>query len=154
VDARLPNPIFAEGLQAGSIPDLAGMEVCTEVKHGNSRLDFRLFGAAGVCWVETKSVTLVEGGVARFPDAPTARGRRHLESLQRVRKAGAGALMVFIVQREDAQAFAPLTAVDPDFAEGLRASRSYGVAIRAFTCRVSHTRITLAREVPVHLEVR
>ncbi len=79
VDARLPNPIFAEGLKAGQISNLPYPEIKPEVKHGASRLDFRLSGAAGVCWVETKSVTLVEEGVARFPDAPTARGRRHLE---------------------------------------------------------------------------
>ena len=68
VDARLPNPIFAEGLRAGRIPDLVVHEIQSEVKYASSRLDFRLSGESGVCWVETKSVTLVKGDVARFPD--------------------------------------------------------------------------------------
>ena len=151
VNARLPNPIFAEAVKAGCIPDLVDLEIRPEVKHGESRLDFQLSGEAGVCWVETKSVTLVEGGVARFPDAPTARGRRHLETLRQAVEAGDNALVVFIVQREDPTSFAPLAAVDPDFDAALRAGRTAGVAVRAFACKVSRTRIAMEKEIPVDL---
>lgn len=152
VDARLPNPIFTEAVAAGKIQGLPYQLIHPEVKYGTSRLDFRLSGEAGVCWVETKSVTLVQGGVARFPDAPTSRGRRHLESLRQARAGGERALVVFIVGRACAAAFAPLAEVDPDFAADLRASHASGVAVRAFTCRVSRAEVSLNREIPVHLE--
>jgi len=79
VDARLPNALFAEAWATGQLEPFRGYDcVDREVRLGESRLDFRLSGPDGVCWVEVKSVTLVEEGVARFPDAPTARGVRHL----------------------------------------------------------------------------
>ena len=74
VDARLPNTLFAEALAAGRLEPFRGItRFEREVQLGESRLDFLLRGPAGACWVEVKSVTLVEDGVARFPDAPTAR---------------------------------------------------------------------------------
>ena len=154
VDARLPNPLFAEGLSESRVINLPYRQVDAEVRHGASRLDFRLSGDAGVCWVETKSVTLVEQGVAYFPDAPTARGRRHLETLQAARAVGDRALVAFVVQRADADAFAPYHELDPDFAAALLASRTAGVAVRAFTCRVSLAEIRIDREIPVRLRSR
>ncbi len=81
VDARLPNPLFAEALTARRIPGFEYPNIEQEVMLGDSRLDFRLTGSEGICCVETKSVTLVEESVAKFPDVPTTRGRRHLDEV-------------------------------------------------------------------------
>jgi sugar fermentation stimulation protein A len=150
VDARLPNPLFAEALASSNLPGWDAPSIEREVSYGHSRLDFRLSGPAGVCWVETKSVTLVQDGVARFPDAPTARGRRHLQTLISAVRAGDRATVVFVVQRPDAQRFSPHHEADPDFATALQQAACAGVAYRAYTCRVSRHEITLAHEIPCH----
>ena len=152
VDARLPNPLFAEALAAGRLPDFSYPDIQAEVVHGHSRLDFRLSGPAGTCWVETKSVTLVEDGSAMFPDAPTSRGRKHLETLVQLRSSGVRAVAIFVIQRPDARCFRPYFEADPDFSEGLIQAAAAGVEVRAFTCQVSRQAISLADEIPVQLK--
>lgn len=100
-------------------------------------------------WVETKSVTLVEEGITRFPDAPTERGRRHLETLIRAVAREDQAAVLFVVQRPDAHAFGPHTEADPAFAKALRRARGDGVAVLACRCHVSEEEITLDAFIPV-----
>ena len=152
VDARLPNPLFAEALAAGRLLDFPYPDIQAEVIHGHSRLDFHLSGPAGTCWVETKSVTLVEDGSAMFPDAPTSRGRKHLETLVQLRSSGVRAAAIFVIQRPDARRFRPYFEADPDFSEGLSQAAAAGVEVRAFTCQVSRQAISLADEIPVQLK--
>ncbi len=49
----------------------------------------------------------MEKGIALFPDAPTARGRRHLKELARAVSQGVRGVMLFVVQRPDAFFFGP-----------------------------------------------
>ena len=152
VDARLPNHLLAEALAAGSLEpfrDYARFE--REVRFGESRLDFRLSGPAGACWVEVKSVTLVECGVARFPDAPTARGVRHLGELVAAVNEGETAAVFFVIQRADARYFAPHDRADPAFGAALREAANTGVSAYAWTCEVNPRAITMVGRVPVEL---
>lgn len=149
VDARLPNHLLAEALAAGGLTDLAYPEIKSEATHGESRLDFRLSGPQGVCWLETKSVTLVADGLAQFPDAPTARGRKHLHELVKIKELGHRAVVVFVVQRPDANRFAPHRQADPLFASALQEAAAAGVEIQAFNCRVSRQSISLAAKIQV-----
>lgn len=152
VDARLPNPLFAEALEKGQLsPFREHLEFEREVSLGGSRVDFRLTMPEGVLWTETKSITLVEQGVALFPDAPTARGTRHVRELADVVSEGDRAAIVFIIQRPDARRFAPHDRADPSFGAALRLAADSGVAVYAWTCRVSKQAITIAEQVPVDL---
>jgi sugar fermentation stimulation protein A len=151
VDARLPNKLLAQALTAGALPDLHYPEIKPEVSFGDSRLDFRLSGPQGICWLETKSVTLVIGGLAQFPDAPTDRGRKHLHELIRAKSLGHRAMVVFVIQRPDAVQFTPHHQADPLFATSLNEAAAAGVEIRAFTCQVSLQEIAIAQEIPVTL---
>lgn len=151
VDARLPNPLFAEALAGGRLDGFSYSSFVREVRLGASRIDFRLEGAGGACWVETKSVTLVEEEVALFPDAPTGRGRRHLRELEAAVAAGEGAAVVFVVQRPDAESFAPHPTADPAFAQTLRDGAAAGVRVRAYACDVSLKAIAISHEIPVSL---
>ena len=152
VDSRLPNALFAEALAAGRIlADSGYTTVESEVVLGGSRLDFCLSGASGICWVECKSVNLVEDGLALFPDAPTVRGRKHLLELIAAVGAGQRALAAFIIQRDDVAAFAPHAEADPDFAAALHEAQHHGVDIIAWTCRVNLHEIVLDRQVPLCL---
>jgi sugar fermentation stimulation protein A len=150
VDARLPNPLFAEAFREGRLADFSMYtDLRREVRLGDSRIDFLLSGPTRCCWVETKSVTLVENGSALFPDAPTERGRRHLNELASAVGQGDRAAVVFVVQRPDARTFRPHQRADPDFAGALRQAVKAGVRAVAYRCLVSEQEIVLDDSIPV-----
>lgn len=151
-DARLPNKLMAEALARKRMPQFAEYPVVRgEQVFGESRLDFLLDGPGGKCYVETKSVTLVEEGVALFPDAPTLRGVKHLRSLMEARWEGHQAAVVFVIQRADAEAFSPHDVADPLLGTTLREARDAGVAIWAYRCNVTEQSIELSDTVPALL---
>jgi sugar fermentation stimulation protein A len=132
---RLAEPLLAEGTVRG-IP--RPLSLRREVTRGASRFDFQLLGRAGVpTWVEVKSVTLVEEGVAFFPDAPTTRGVRHLRELAAMAKSGEKTAVLFVVQRHDAREVRANERTDPDFAQALADAREAGVRIRAVAFRLT-----------------
>jgi sugar fermentation stimulation protein A len=154
VDARLPNDLVAEALRAGKLVPLAGYPILRrEVPFGRSRFDFRLDAPdRAPCLVEIKSITLVIDGLGCFPDAVTARGRRHLEELAGAVEEGYRAAVVFVVQRDDAVGVRPHDESDPDFGRALRESARRGVEVYACSCRVEPARVTIERTLPVHLQ--
>lgn len=156
VDARLPNRLVAEALAAQRLPALAGYAtIRSEVTVGASRLDFLLENGPDPvwprCWLEVKSVTLVEGGVALFPDAPTTRGVKHLAELAALRQNGDRVAVGFVIQRSDVTGFAPHPTADPAFAAALRQAHSQGVEVFAWRCAVDHNAIELTDQTPVAL---
>ncbi len=156
VNAQLPNQLFREALDAGVVWPGCFPEIRTEVRRGSSRLDFMLRGPDSVRWVEVKSVTLVSqtprGGLALFPDAPTDRGRRHLEELAHIVAGGEEAAVVFVVQRGDAVCMAPNDAMDLAFGAALREAAEAGVRVEAYTCRVDTGSIEITHPLPVLLD--
>jgi sugar fermentation stimulation protein A len=156
VDARLPNDLVEEALRAGRLEPLAGYPVIRrEVAHGRSRIDFLLEAEdKPPCLVEVKSITLVVDGLGCFPDAVTARGRRHLLELAEAVGAGYRAAAFFCVQRDDATGMQPHDESDPDFGRALREAARRGVEVYAYACRVGLGRVEIARRLPVYLEPR
>lgn len=151
VNASLANDLFAEAVQDGALAKFPFSGAAREVQVGRSRLDFKLSSGDKICWVEVKSVTYVKDGVGMFPDAPTARGRRHLQELAKLAARGDRACAVFVAQREDAEKFMPFEAVDPDFTEILRQVHDAGVEVIAYRCDVSLEAVTITEEIPVNL---
>lgn len=150
IDARLPGILLAESIENGDFSGLTGYSLLKrEVTYRSSRIDLLLGRGNGPCLVETKSVTLVNGGVARFPDAPTARGARHVLDLGESIGEGYEAWIVFVCQREDARLFSPNEPVDPRFAQALRMAYDRGLKVFAFNCRVTEEEITLKDRIPV-----
>ncbi len=155
IDARLPNVLLDEALQAGALAQFKGYPVAhREVAYGNSRLDFLLEadGHKKPCLIEVKSVTLVREGVGYFPDAVTSRGTRHLRELRRASFEGNRAALVFVIQREDAQALAPHDRSDPRFGQTVREVVADGVEAYAYTCRVSREEMLLGERIPVLMQ--
>lgn len=151
-DARLPNALLKEELLAGRLAPFRHYTVVRpEARYGDSRCDFLLEGPQGRCLVEVKSVTLVVEGTALFPDAPTVRGARHLETLMAAQRQGYQAAVVFIVQRADAHVFMPNDGADPTFGATLRQAAALGVEVYAYRCRVAETEIHIADAIPVRL---
>ncbi len=135
LDSTLPNRMFPRFLAEGAWPELAGYRIAQrEPRLGQGRTDFLLVRGEERLWVEVKSVTLVEDGVALFPDTPTVRGRRHLQELAELSRAGARAAVLFVVQRPDATRFGPHARLDPRFAEAFCQALACGVQARALVC--------------------
>jgi sugar fermentation stimulation protein A len=154
--AARANALAARALEAEAYAPFAGYaRIEREVASDEgSRFDFRLSEPASgsaPCWIEVKSVTLCEGRRARFPDAVTARGRRHLEHLVARRRAGERAALLYIAQRADAESVAPADDIDPAYGETLREAARAGVEIHALGARVRADRIRLERVLPVLL---
>jgi len=111
-----------------------------------TRLDFCLDDHpkdARSCFVEVKSVTMEDEGVARFPDAVTTRGRRHLETLARLHAEGHRSVLLYIVQRVDCDRVAPADEIDPEYSRTLREVVARGVEVIAVQARVSARSIRL-----------
>lgn len=158
VDTALPGRLLRAALQARRLPAFAAYtEVRPEYQYGESRLDFLLQGQGEPpCLLEVKSVTLVlpdsDGvRVARFPDAPTGRGARHLDELARAVQQGYRAAACFVVQRQDADACGPHDQIDPHFGERLRAAAGAGVELCAWRLRVQPDRTEIDQEIPLRL---
>jgi sugar fermentation stimulation protein A len=153
VDSARANRLAEDLLSRGRVPGIGGgWTLRREFPVGRSRFDFllRREGERGVL-VEVKSPSLVVKGVARFPDAPTVRGARHLRELESAVRAGGRALVLFIVQREDARSVAPNAATDPAFARALVSAERAGVTLRAARFHLAPSgRATFRGFIPVH----
>lgn len=152
VDTRLPPHLVVEAIRRGVLREFPPTAVVErEVRLGGSRLDLRVAYDQMTGYVETKSVTLVQDGRAMFPDAPTARGTRHLAELARSVAPGIRGVVVFVVQRPDAVTFAPHEVMDPHFAAGLRTARGRGVEVLCYRCETTPSSIAIGKRLPVHL---
>lgn len=148
------NAVTKRALESNAYSPFAGYEkIESEVTAAEgSRFDFRLSGHATkneACWIEVKSVTLCDAGHARFPDAVTTRGRRHLEHLMARKRDGERAALLYIVQRADADSVSPADDIDPKYGATLREAAASGVEIHALGARVLGERIRLERILPV-----
>jgi len=156
INTQWPNRIVAEAIEAGQVPELTGYAALErEVKVGNSRLDIRLTDPSRPpAWVEVKNVTLIDGRVARFPDAVSERGRKHLYELRDRVRAGERGVLVFLVQRADADAVGPADEIDPAYGDALREVTAEGVEALALQAKVSvaRRRIGVVRSLPVVLQ--
>lgn len=128
-------------------------EVSVRIGERGARLDFRLENhpRRPDAWVEVKSVTLAEDGLALFPDSVTERGRRHVELLADLHRRGERAALLFVVQRADCDRVAPADAIDPAYGRALRRASDAGVEIHALRARVTARAIHVERELPVVL---
>ena len=153
IDTRMPNKVAREALESGQLLPFRGYDaVRGEVTRGNSRLDFLLTSPSlPCCWVEVKSVSLVEGGRALFPDAPTSRGARHVRELADIVAKGERAAVLFLLQRPDAERFSPHGERDPLFAQALRKAVAQGVEVYAYRSHVSPEEIRIMGAIPVEL---
>ena len=151
-DSRVPNALIWDTWREGVLPHFDGYtDGRREVTFHDSRFDMMLQGPSGLCYMEMKSVTLVMGGIARFPDAPTERGRKHIGTLVKAVQEGQRAAAIFVIQRDDATGLSPYDNNDPEFGAALRGAVDSGVEAYAFTCALAREAITIAGEVPVLL---
>ncbi len=146
IDSQAPNKIAAEWLKkSGIFP--AESTLKTEVKCGDSRFDLWIEGT----YIEVKGITLNQEGIARFPDAPTLRGVKHLNELSNIAKNGGKAMIMFIVQMKGIHQVEPNDQTHPAFGEALRNAAKAGVKILAVDCKVTPNEIIADQILPIVL---
>ncbi|ACN17122.1 SfsA [Desulforapulum autotrophicum HRM2] len=155
INTQIPNKLVHHSIGAGLVDELTGYTtIRPEVKTGDhTRLDLLLTRDNGdECFVEVKNCTLVENGLARFPDAVTLRGQKHLAELQRLAQEGKRAVIFYLIQRMDAVSFSPAADIDPMYACALKQAVDAGVEVIARDTVLDTTRISMGRSIPVVLE--
>ena len=149
INTSVPNQLVYEWVKEGEMGKLKGYaHVKREVRFGDSRFDVFAENERERCFIEVKNVTMKIGDYARFPDAVTSRGRKHLETLIEVKKKGMRAVMVFVIQRVDVNVFGPAWQIDPGYSETLIKACRQGVEIIHVQVKVSPEKIEYYRELP------
>ncbi len=143
VDTGLANLLVHRLLVRGVVAELAGYDRITrEVRlHEKTRLDFLLEDTREKrppVMMEVKSVTLRRGPALAFPDAPTARGRRHLDDLARLAAAGERQAAIFyLAQRADGNRVTIAADIDPAYARTAERAQAVGVRFLARRLRLT-----------------
>lgn len=173
MDSQAPNKVVNEALESESL-DLFqdnNMLIRPETTFGSSRFDFYLETEPSTtnhkqvdrskssstptearrAFIEVKGVTLEKDGIARFPDAPTERGVKHIKELERAMSEGYEAYIIFVIQMKGIDRFEPNDVTHPQFGEALRHAEKSGVRILAFDCIVRPDRLTLDQPIQVRL---
>lgn len=140
------NKIVFDAIMDNRIEELSGYSILESEKTiGNSRIDIYLANEDSSndsnyteksiideTYVEVKSVTLIKDGLAQFPDAPTERGRKHLEELISLKKEGIRAVVFFLIEHPNGNGFRPNWENDPKFSETLNKAYDEGVEILVY----------------------
>lgn len=153
MDSQIPNKVVYEALINGKIDKLKDYtEVLKEKTFGKSRFDFKLKNQEEhEYYLEVKGVTLEDNGYAKFPDAKTERGARHIMELIEAKEQGYGAGVLFLIQMEDVNKFSPNDERDPEFGIALRKAKEAGVDIFVYNCLCDITGIELYKEIEIKL---
>ena len=169
MDSQIPNRVAEEWIRSGGLARagqasaveewaadaLEGCDLPTsirpETRYGNSRFDFYLEQGEHRLFLEVKGVTLEEDGVARFPDAPTERGVKHVEELIHCMEDGYEAGILFVIQMKGIRYLEPNDRTHPAFGEALRRAKKAGVQVLAVDCQVTPESISADQMVEVRL---
>lgn len=151
MDSQAPNKVFNEWINESNFFNHIEL-VKPETKYGTSRFDFYIEADGKKIFVETKGVTLEENGIAMFPDAPTERGRKHLNELSDSVKNGYDAYVAFIIQMSGVKVFKPNIRTDLKFADDLRKASESGVKIIALDCIVKENGLKIKDYISVLLD--
>ncbi|BBL31893.1 MULTISPECIES: DNA/RNA nuclease SfsA [Pantoea] len=155
VNTLRANQLVREALSKNQILPLAGYEECqAEVKYGTekSRIDFLLKAQdRPECYIEVKSVTLLQDGKGYFPDAVTIRGQKHLRELSQAVAEGHRAVLLFAVLHSGIEDVSPARHIDAAYAEQLVQAQLSGVEILAYRAELSSAGMLLTTPVDVTL---
>ena len=151
VDSTAPNQVVEEMVRTGRLfSDVTYIK--REKTFGNSRFDLYVEHGDKKHYIEVKGVTLEMDGVARFPDAPTQRGVKHIRELMAAKEQGYMASIVFVIQMKGVHAFEPNWKTHAAFGKVLKEARDLGVEILAIDCKVTRDSLEGDERVPVVLD--
>ena len=151
MDSQIPNKAALEWVRAGHLFQ-EEVQVTPEKTYGNSRFDLYACSDKRKAFIEVKGVTLEADNIARFPDAPTARGVKHLEELIHCMREGYEAYLLLVIQMKGITRFEPNWDTHREFGETLQKAKKAGVHILAYDCLVEPDGMEIQNPVPVCLE--
>ena len=151
MDSQIVNDVAGEWLLVSGLFSPCAV-LRREVTYGNSRFDFYIEDGERKVFLEVKGCTLEQDGIAMFPDAPTARGVKHIEELMACRKDGYEAYILFVIAMKGVTCFCPNDATHKAFGDALRRARAAGVRILAMDCRAEASALVIDAPVPVRLD--
>lgn len=146
IDSIAPNKVAGEYIKT-FFP--GAKLVKPETFFEKSRFDFYIEDNFDKIFLEVKGVTLNVDGEARFPDAPTERGAKHLYELIEAKRKGFRACVLFVIAMKGCSSFAANFETDPKFAKALSEARENGVEIFAADCKVTEDEIACDAQIPV-----
>jgi len=153
VNTLRANQLVREAIMAQRIPELSGYSKLTsEVKYGteNSRIDLMLQAENQPdCYIEVKSVTLLQEGRGFFPDAVTLRGQKHLRELQSMAEQGQRAVLFFAVLHSGIESVSAAHHIDPRYTELLTYVQNKGVEVMCYGAELSAEGIRLTERLPL-----
>lgn len=152
VNTLRANQLLGEALKSGLIPELSGYDSFkAEVRYGveNSRIDWLLAAENRVdCYIEVKSVTLLQRQWGYFPDAVTLRGQKHLRELQAMVEMGQRAVLFFAVLHSGITRVAPARHIDSLYTDMVLQAQQNGVEVICYGARLSPDGIRLQSSIP------
>ena len=150
MDSQIPNAVTEEWLRKGNLFSKDAV-IRREVTHNKSRFDFYIEEGGRKIFLEVKGCTLETDGIARFPDAPTERGVKHINELIDCTNLGFEAYILFVIQMKGIKHFEPNNVTHKAFGDALRNAENKGVNILAYDCIVTPDSIEIDKEVKVLL---
>jgi len=153
IDSQVPNQVISEAIESHQID---GFENLTYLKreqtYGNSRFDIYYETTDRKGFIEVKGVTLEEDGIAKFPDAPTTRGTKHVNELIQGQNEGYTNYIMLLIQIKEVNLFVPNHITDPNFANALIKAEKAGVEIRCYNANMTEDTIELNDLIPYKLK--
>ena len=122
INTAIHSRIVRRALEGGVLGYKPSL-IVAEVQVAGGRLDYLVDDQL---YIEVKGTNLLKNGQCLFPDAPTTRGRRHLEELIRLKEDGYDA-MILLLGLQNGNCFRPHHELDPEFANTFRRALSAGV---------------------------
>jgi len=151
IDSQAPNQAVGEWLKSGGLFEDVSY-VKAEARYGDSRFDYYIESSSGrKAFLEVKGVTLLQDRVARFPDAPTTRGVKHIGELVKCLEDGYEAYILFLLEMKGSKWMEPNDVTHPAFGKALREAAEKGVKVLAYDCLVTPESLEVDKKIEVRL---
>ncbi len=156
INTNNANKLVTEALAENKLPELSSYsQISSEVKYGqeSSRIDFLLHGSIDEeqrpdCYVEVKSVTLLQNNMGFFPDSKTLRGQKHLRELANVAKQGKRAVLLYCVQHTGIKSVRVAQHIDPQYALELEQAIGNGLQVLCYSVKISKEKTYINQRIP------
>ena len=123
-----------------------------EFTYKDSRIDFLIETDLGEkLLVEVKGMTLEADSIGSFPDAPTLRGLKHVETLIDANEDGYLRAVLFVVQFESIDVATINKEMQPDLQVAFQKGMEQGLEVLAYNCHVTPDEVTIKEQVPFKL---
>jgi sugar fermentation stimulation protein A len=150
INTHFANKIALHGLTNNLVKEVSNNDnIKPEVFFNKeTRFDFLLEKNKQKIFVEVKNVTLFrEEKVAEFPDSITSRGTKHLNELIKAKKEGYESYMLYLIQREDCDAFKIAQNIDEEYKFAFDEALKNKVNILCYDCKISNKEIKINKQI-------